>query len=112
MLAGWERRTVQRRMRLSALQTSRTAAWNIITNSTNPRAVDDYGIGSYEPGSGNVASDNCLDGNLSGEIEHGNFTSTENKTATNPLYVNTEQHEYALQANSPCLGYGPDTAQP
>jgi hypothetical protein len=88
------------------------AAWNIITNSTSPRAVDDYGIGSYEPGSGNVATDNCLDGNLSGEIEHGAFTSTENKIATNPLYVNAEQHEYALQATSPCLGYGPDTAQP
>jgi hypothetical protein len=88
------------------------AAWNIITNSTSPRAVVDYGIGSYEPGSGNVATDNCLDGNLSGEIEHGNFTSTDNKTGTNPLYVNTEEHKYTLQADSPCLGYGPDTAQP
>jgi hypothetical protein len=88
------------------------AEWNIITNSTSPRGADDYGIGSYESGSGNVASDNCLDGNLSGEIEHGAFTSTENKIATNPLYLNAEQHEYALPANSPCIGYGPDTAQP
>jgi Ni/Co efflux regulator RcnB len=88
------------------------ATWNIITNSTSPRRADDYGIGSYEPGSGNVASDNCLDGNLSGEIEHGDFTSTDNKTDTNPFYTNAAQHEYTLQADSPCLGYGPDTAQP
>jgi len=92
--------------------TNDRAAWNIITNSTSPRRVDDYGIGSNEPGSGNVASDNCLDGNISGEIEDGDFTSTDNKTDTNPLYVNAEQHEYTLQADSPCLGYGPDTAQP
>jgi len=88
------------------------AAWNIITSSTSPREVADYGIGSYEPGSGNVATENCLDGNLSGEIEGGSFTSTNNKTGTNPLYVNAEQHQYTLQAGSPCLGYGPDTAQP
>jgi hypothetical protein len=89
------------------------AAWNIITNSTSPRGVADYGIGSYESGSGNVATNNCLDNNESGEIEPGGgFTSTDNKTGANPLYVNAEQHEYALQAGSPCLGYGPDTAQP
>jgi hypothetical protein len=88
------------------------AALNIITNSTSPRGVDDYGIGSYKSGSGNVASDNCLDGNLSGEIEGGGFTLSNNKTDTNPLYVNTEQHQYTLQADSPCLGYGPDSAQP
>lgn len=88
------------------------AAWNIITNSTSPRGAIDYGIGSYESGSGNVATDNCLDGNLSGEIEGRGFTSSNNKTDTNPLYVNTEQHQYTLQADSPCLGYGPDSAQP
>jgi hypothetical protein len=88
------------------------AAWNIVTNSTSPRGVADYGIGSYEPGSGNVATDNCLDNNQSGEIEGGRFAATENKTATNPLYVNAERHEYTLQAGSPCVGYGPDTAQP
>ena len=92
--------------------TNDRAAWNIITNSTSPRGAVDYGIGSYEPGSGNVATDNCLDGNLSGEIEAGDFTSTDNKTGTNPLYLNAEQHEYTLQVGSPCLGYGPDTAQP
>ena len=88
------------------------AALNIITNSTSPRGVDDYGIGSYEPGSGNVATDNCLDGNLSGEVVGGGFTSTDNKTDTNPLYTNAAQHEYTLQTDSPCLGYGPDSAQP
>jgi len=88
------------------------AAWNIITNSTSPRGVVDYGIGSYEPGSGNVATNNCLYNNLSGEIEDGGFVSTDNKTATDPLYVSAEKHEYTLQAGSPCLGYGPDTAQP
>ena len=88
------------------------AAWNIVTSSTSPRGVADYGIGSYEPGSGNVATDNCLNGNLSGEVEKGDFTSVNNKIGTNPLYTNAEQHEYTLQADSPCLGYGPDTAQP
>ena len=89
------------------------AAWNIITNSESPRGVVDYGIGSYEVGSGNVATDNCLDNNESGEIQpEGGFAASENKTATNPLYVNAAQHEYTLQPDSPCLGYGPDTAQP
>lgn len=88
------------------------ATRNIITNSTSPRGVADYGIGSYEPGSGNVATNNCLYGNLSGEIEDGGVASTDNKTDTNPLYINAERNEYTLQADSPCLGYGPDTAQP
>jgi hypothetical protein len=89
-----------------------TVAWNIITNSTSPRQVADYGIGGYEPGSGNVATDNCLYGNLSGEIDAEGFTATNNKTDTNPLYVSASRHEYTLQAGSPCVGYGPDTAQP
>ncbi len=87
-------------------------AWNIVTNSTSPRGVADYGIGSYGAGSGNVAVDNCLDHNLSGEVESGNFTATENKTGANPAYVSAEQHDYTLLASSACVGYGPDTAQP
>ena len=87
-------------------------AWNIITDSTSPRGQLDYGIGAFESGSGDVASNNCLDGNLSGEIDATGFTATANKTSTNPLYVDAERHEYDLQASSPCLGYGPDTAQP
>ncbi len=87
-------------------------AWNIITNSTSPRGMADYGIGSAGPGTGDVATKNCLYGNESGEIEAGAFTATENKTSTNPLYTNGASHEYTLQSGSPCLGYGPDTAQP
>jgi hypothetical protein len=93
--------------------TNNRAAWNIITNSTSGRDVVDYGIGSYEAGVGNVATNNCLDGNESGEIEpHGGFTASDNKTGANPLYANAAQHEYTLQADSPCLGYGPNSAQP
>jgi hypothetical protein len=87
-------------------------AWNIITNSTSPRGQLDYGIGAFEAGSGDVASDNCLDGNQSGEIDAIGFTSTANRTATNPQYADAEQHEYDLKPSSPCLGYGPASAQP
>jgi hypothetical protein len=88
------------------------AAWNIVTDSTSPRGVADYGIGSDYPGSGNVAEDNCLGGNLSGEVQEGGFAASNNKTGVNPLYLNAQRHEYTLSADSPCLGYGPDTAQP
>jgi hypothetical protein len=85
------------------------ARWNIITNSTSPRGTDDYGIGSYEPGSGGVAEHNCLYGNKSGEIEREiGVKLVENKTGANPLYVDAANHEYALQAGSPCAGYGPE----
>jgi Right handed beta helix region len=88
------------------------ARWNIITNSTSPRGSLDDGIGSYEAGPGNVATKNCLYGNQSAEIDVTGVTVSENKTNTNPLYVNAAQHEYSLQSSSPCIGYGPDTAQP
>jgi hypothetical protein len=87
-------------------------AWNIITNSQSPRGMADYGIGSAGSSTGNVATKNCLYGNQSGEIAPGSFTATENKTGTDPLYTNGASHDYVLQANSPCLGYGPDTSQP
>jgi hypothetical protein len=87
-------------------------AWNIVTNSTSPREQLDYGIGAFEAGSGDVASNNCLDGNLSGEVDAVGFTSTDNLTQANPLYANPQQNEYALQASSPCIGYGPASAQP
>lgn len=87
-------------------------AWNIITNSNSPRGTADYGIGSSYPGTGDVATKNCLYGNESGEVEAGEYTATENKTNTNPLYTNGASHEYTLQSGSPCVGYGPESAQP
>jgi hypothetical protein len=89
-----------------------TAQWNIITNSTSPRGSGDYGIGSFEPGPGNVATKNCLYNNASGELAAPGVTTSENKTHTNPLYADAVKHEYTLQSGSPCLGYGPDTVQP
>ncbi len=87
-------------------------AWNIVTNSTSPRAELDYGIGAFEPGPGNLAKDNCLYGNLSGEVGTGHFATSENKANANPVYANAGRNEYTLGTESKCLGYGPDTAQP
>lgn len=85
---------------------------NIITNSSSPRGVADVGIGSNGPGANNSAVENCLYNNAGGEISGSGFTSTNNKTGANPLYVNGEAHEYRMQAGSPCVGYGPASAQP
>ncbi len=90
------------------------ARYNIITNSSSVcgKRCFDTGISSNESGAGNEASHNCLDNNLSGEIVVANVALRENKLDTNPQYLDAANHEYALAANSPCLGYGPDTAQP
>ncbi len=90
------------------------ARYNIITNSTSAcgRRCFDTGISENEAGSGDEASKNCLFNNLSGEIVAGRVIVRENRTATNPLYVNAAAHEYKLRPSSPCLGDGPDTAQP
>jgi hypothetical protein len=103
-----------------------TARWNIITNNSlddgghcAPRGCDDFGVAVNET-SGARFEHNCLDNNLSGEIE---FALSEpaglpglvlggNLLKTNPMYADAASHDYTLSANSPCLGYGPDTAQP
>jgi hypothetical protein len=99
---------------LFAGDTNVTVEWNIITNSTSPLRYDDYGasVGSTGAGSGSVLSNNCMGGNLSGDISAPGVTMSGNKTGVSPLYVDAATHNYTLQPDSPCVGYGPDTAQP
>jgi hypothetical protein len=109
--------------------THSTVAWNLITSSTDPCAkeaptgyrCDTFGVsscGSYptEVGPGNVTKDNDVYGNEGGNIApSGDLSSAialEHNIEVNPRYVNAAAHEYALQAGSPVLGYGPETAQP
>jgi hypothetical protein len=94
-------------------------AYNIITNST--RSINGccnvYGVfswwGTGAVGTGNTFHNNCLYGNDDGNVNTsgGGFTATENMIA-NPRYVEAATHDYTLQPASPCLGYGPDSAQP
>jgi hypothetical protein len=100
--------------------------YNIITNSTSPLGVKqgpsnslDYGVNEWVNSNGTgtspgtVFENNCLGGNLSGDIVLGpDITQANNLTGKNPLYANVANHDYTLSSNSPCLGDGPDTAQP
>lgn len=85
---------------------------NIVTNSNSPRGAVDNGLGAFEPGSGNVANENCVYGNESGDLSLAGVSATGNVTGVNPGYLNAAAHDYRLSESSPCLGYGPDTAQP
>lgn len=106
-------------------QSHATVAWNLITNSTSPCAkeaptgykCDSFGIWSYEClCTGDVVRNNDVYGNEGGNIAPPEDLSSEIKLEHNfevdPLYVNAAAHEYTLQADSPALGYGPDTAPP
>lgn len=85
---------------------------NIVTNSGSPRGAVDFGLGAFQPGSGNVAEENCLYGNTGGDVSLGGVSAKANLLNTDPLYLNGAAHDYRLSESSPCLGYGPDTAQP
>jgi Right handed beta helix region len=106
-------------------QSHATVAWNLITNSTSPCAkeaptgykCDSFGIWSYNClCTGDVVRNNDVYGNEGGNIAPPEDLSSEIKLEHNfevdPLYVNAAAHEYTLQADSPALGYGPDTAPP
>jgi hypothetical protein len=112
-----------------------TAQWNIITNSSlddhgskcEPKGCDDFATAAFdtEEKGGDSFEHNCTYNNLSGELEYAlseplkpeskemlYVTLKENKLETNPLYKNAATHEYTLSKSSPCIGYGPATAQP
>jgi hypothetical protein len=106
-------------------QSHATVAWNLITNSTSPCAkeaptgykCDSFGIWSYNClCTADVVRNNDVYGNEGGNIAPPEDLSSEIKLEHNfevdPLYVNAAAHEYTLQADSPALGYGPDTAPP
>jgi parallel beta-helix repeat protein len=94
-------------------------AYNIITNSSTRinNCCNVYGVyswwGGEAPGGENHLHSNCLYGNDEGNINGGGggFAAAENVIA-NPRYVEAAARNYRLQPGSPCLGYGPDTAQP
>jgi Right handed beta helix region len=89
-----------------------TVKRNIITNSTSPREYEDWGAGEGSLGAGesNVLTENCLGGNLTGDIAPmgPNVTVSANLTGKNPNYVNAAAGDYRLEAGSPCAGYGPE----
>jgi Right handed beta helix region len=94
-------------------------AYNIITGSSASinGCCNVYGVyswwGSGSIGSANSFHNNCLYANQEGNIDTsgGGFSAT-NNTIANPKYVDEATRNYTLQSTSPCLGYGPDTAQP
>jgi streptogramin lyase len=113
------------------------AEWNIITNNSlddhgkcaepysGVKGCDDFAADVGEEESGGILEHNCTYNNLSGELEFAfteesakengdmpGVTFSGNKLGTNPLYKNAAAHEYGLAKGSPCLGYGPNTAQP
>jgi hypothetical protein len=81
---------------------------NIITNSFSPREYEDYGVGTYNPGLGNVVEGNCMFGNTSGEVSAWSPVEVlTNLLGTDPLYANAEAHEYSLAVGSPCAAEAP-----
>jgi hypothetical protein len=110
--------------------TNVTAKYNVITNSHSPcgqrEGCYDYGAGEYEAVAPNTLADNDVYDNQcslglplaplcypnEGNIEAMTNVATEHNVEVDPQYVNASEHNYTLQATSPVLGYGPDTAQP
>jgi hypothetical protein len=98
-------------------------AWNIVSNSTSPCGretgwCDDFGVWSFcqESCGANSFVNNDVFGNQNGNIappyDLCSCIEVRNNIELDPLYVNAAAHEYTLQARSPAVGYGPDTAQP
>jgi hypothetical protein len=87
-----------------------TVRWNIITNSSGVCADCQLYFGIWTFGSvgpGNVAVNNDVFGNVSGNIgPHSGVTLAEN-LEVDPKFVNAAKHDYALELDSPVLGYGP-----
>lgn len=98
-------------------------AWNIVSNSTSPCSretgwCDAFGVWSYcqKNCPANSFVNNDVYGNENGNIAPAydlcSCIEVRRNIETDPLYVNAAAHEYTLQARSPAVGYGPDTAQP
>jgi hypothetical protein len=88
-----------------------TFAWNIVTNSSGVcgRCLEYYGIWTFgELGPGNVARDNDVFGNVSGNFGPMGKVKVEDNIEVDPQYVNAAKHDYTLQLDSPALGYGPE----
>lgn len=102
---------------LSEASSNATIRHNIIVDSTSPKGWYDYGFApELTSGSGNTFSHNCLYANTGGEIDGylhepvslPGVTIGENLLGTNPDLTSS----LTLEPASPCLGDGPDSAQP
>ena len=82
---------------------------NIITNSLIKREVEIYWGSAV--GTGNVVNDNCVYGDGSQFAREYGYRQYDNKTV-DPQYSDASSGDYRLSEESPCLGYGPNTAQP
>jgi parallel beta-helix repeat protein len=104
-----------------------TVQWNVITDSHSPcgevAGCYDYAASEYQAVAPNLLAHNDVYGSQCanekpacwpnrGNVEAMSHVTAERNIEDNPLYVNASSHDYTLQAKSPALGYGPDTAQP
>jgi parallel beta-helix repeat protein len=107
--------------------TNVTAKYNIITNSHSPcgekTGCYDYGASEYNAVAPNLLASNDVYGNQCanpspacypnrGNIETMAHVAVAANVEVDPQYTNAAAHNYTLQASSPVLGDGPDTAQP
>jgi len=84
---------------------------NIISNSGQL----DFSVDGSYAGINNLLENNCIGGNLSGDINPNTDSNVEQKNnllGVNPMYTNAATHNYKLLSSSKCIGDGPDTAQP
>ncbi|HEX5223721.1 MAG TPA: right-handed parallel beta-helix repeat-containing protein [Solirubrobacteraceae bacterium] len=107
--------------------TGATVQWNIITGSHSKcgelSGCYDYGASEYNAAGSNLFAHNDVYGNQcanpvpacwpnAGNIEKMSHVTVEKNVEVAPLYVDAGAGNYALQASSPVLGYGPDAVQP
>jgi hypothetical protein len=88
-----------------------TFAWNIVTDSSGicGTCFEYYGIWSYgSVGPGDVAANNDVFGNASGNIGPHQGVTLGHNVEVDPQYVNAAKHEYDLKPSSPVQGYGPE----
>lgn len=102
---------------LSEASSNATIRHNIIVNSRSPKGWYDYGFApELTSGTGSVFSHNCLYDNSGGEIDSYDHepvslpgvSISENLLGSNPDLTSS----LTLEPSSPCLGDGPESAQP
>ena len=88
---------------------------NIISNSTFAWPKDQYQVvGNYKTTAtateyNNLVTGNCVYHQDASKNFGGTGISQSNNLSSNPMYVNRGGKNFALQANSPCAGKGPQT---
>jgi len=80
---------------------------NIFSSPRSRYQVESYWEGGTR-GTNNVVRDSCVYGSTSSgafDTQDAGFT-TSNIITTNPMFVDRPNHDYTLQAGSPCAAYG------